>query len=393
MVDFITGEKLFFTSVGRLNFIYGYRPNALVDETANATIAPGPMPNNRDTPTDINDFHIVHAHAHKGALRKTARQMSITLVGKMNECKGCSLAKGIRMSIPSKTSDRAVKRLFRVFMDLGGKMHVKSIGGKKYPMTIINDYSPYTWMFFISHKSDAADTYIKFLSDLRLEGIPLEVFVIRSDDEGEFSEGKFGKLCSERNIKHEFTTADSPEYNGVAERGLALIESAALAARIRASELFSGFNNLQGPSLWAEAMNWTCDAYNRTSTLGNSRNRRPHEMLYGEPSQTSLIPFLKPGFCKYKRMNKIDPKTRECFYLSPARNHPSESKRVLVYSRKVVVTRNITWAHVLSVRPVSVQPKPSVEGEHYDWLWNREASSVDGRAMEDGIESVVSSSS
>ena len=30
MVDFITGEKLFFPSVGRLNFLYAYRPNALL---------------------------------------------------------------------------------------------------------------------------------------------------------------------------------------------------------------------------------------------------------------------------------------------------------------------------------------------------------------------------
>ena len=101
----------------------------------------------------------------------------------------------------------------------------------------------------------------------------------------------------------------------------------------------------------------------------------PYEMFYGEPSQTSPIPFLKPGLCKYKRMHKMNPKARECFSLSPARNPQSESKRVLVHSRKVIVTRNVTWAHVPSVRPVSVQPKPS----------------VDGRAMEDEIESVVSS--
>ena len=50
--------------------------------------------------------------------------------------------------------------------------------------------------------------------------------------EASVNEGKFGKLCRERNIKQEFTTADSPEYNGVTERGLAMIESAALAARI-----------------------------------------------------------------------------------------------------------------------------------------------------------------
>ena len=66
---------------------------------------------------------------------------------------------------------------------------------------------------------------------------------------------------------------------------------------------------------------------------------------------------------------------------------------VLVHSRKVIVTRNVTWAHVPSVRPVSVQPKPSMKGGHYGWRRDREESSVDGRVMEDEIESVVSSSS
>ena len=35
------------------------------------------------------------------------------------------------MSIPSKTSNRADKRLGRVFVDLGGKKHVKSAGGEE----------------------------------------------------------------------------------------------------------------------------------------------------------------------------------------------------------------------------------------------------------------------
>ena len=155
------------------------------------------MPNKPDTPTDINDFHVDHVHAHEGALRKTAKQMGITLVGKMHKCKGWFLAKEIRVSIPSKTSNQAVKRLFRVSVDLGGKKQAKSIEGKKYPMIIRDDYSRYTWMYFISHKCDAADTFATFLSDLRLEGIPSEVVVIRSDDGGDFSEGKFGRLCRE----------------------------------------------------------------------------------------------------------------------------------------------------------------------------------------------------
>ena len=46
------------------------------------------------------------------------------------------MAKGIRVPIPSRTHGRAVKRLFRVFVDLGGKKHVASMGGNKYPIII-----------------------------------------------------------------------------------------------------------------------------------------------------------------------------------------------------------------------------------------------------------------
>ena len=55
--------------------------------------------------------------------------MDVTRKGKLHECKGCSMAKGIRMPIPSKTYGRAAKRLFRVFVDLGGKKHVVFMGG------------------------------------------------------------------------------------------------------------------------------------------------------------------------------------------------------------------------------------------------------------------------
>ena len=52
-----------------------------------------------------------------------------------------------------------------------------------------DDCSRFAWMYFISHKSEAADTFGRFLSDLRFEGVPSDVVVVRSYDGGEFSEG------------------------------------------------------------------------------------------------------------------------------------------------------------------------------------------------------------
>ncbi|CAN0491117.1 unnamed protein product, partial [Scytosiphon promiscuus] len=48
----------------------------------------------------------------------------------------------------------------------------------------------------------------------------------------EFRGRAFGGLCRSRGIKQELTTGDGLQFNGIAERALGLIETAAMAGRI-----------------------------------------------------------------------------------------------------------------------------------------------------------------
>ena len=48
-------------------------------------------------------------------------------------------------------------------------------------MIIRDDFSRYAWLYFISHKSDAAEAFKQLMADLRVEGIPSEVVVVRPD--------------------------------------------------------------------------------------------------------------------------------------------------------------------------------------------------------------------
>ena len=70
------------------------------------------------------------------------------------------------------------------------------------------------------------------------DGIPSLVEIVRSDNGGEFFGGEFSSVCNELLIEQALTPAYSPQYNGVAERGLGLIEEAAMAARIQAKVIF-----------------------------------------------------------------------------------------------------------------------------------------------------------
>ena len=199
---------------------------------------------------DINLFHASYGHAHEGLLRRTAKDLGVTLSGTLQPCTGCSLAKGLRKGISSSTENRATKKLGRVFVDLSGPKP-ESEGRKRYTLIVRDDYSRMSWVYFLHHKSDAADAFERFLVDVRADGMPSSVEIVRSDGGGEF-EGRFADLCRTRGIKQEFTTADSPEYNGVAERALGLIDASARAAVVQAQELYPHVELPSTDSLWAE---------------------------------------------------------------------------------------------------------------------------------------------
>ena len=137
----------------------------------------------------------------------------------------------------------------------------------------------FTRVYFLRHKSDTGSAFESFLAEVRADDTPSAVMAVRSDNGREVSGGAFGGLCRKRSIKQEVNPADSPKYNGVAERALGLINDVAVAARIQATELYPNAPNY--PSLWAEAAPWACHALNCTATTANPGDKLPYEMWYG----------------------------------------------------------------------------------------------------------------
>ena len=350
---------------GNLYSLYGNRVNCSTRGDACAVLAPGKLPNK--PVVNINDYHCTAGYSHEALFCKTAKQQGVALQGKLLECKGCSMAKGLRRGIKQSTHTRAEKKLGKVFVDLSGPKVVESDGGKRYTLIVRDEFSRYTWVYFMRHKSDAAETFKQFLSDTRADSVPSQAVTVRSDGGGEFCGGKFGDLCRSRWTKQEFTTADSPQFNGVAERALGLIETTAMAGRIQARELFPGAKLPATESLWAEATHWACDALNRTATSANPANKSPYEMWCGKPPPVVLLPFLKPGYCKVKRKNKSQPKAQECFYLDHAANLPRDAVRVQTKHRTLRITGHVSWQRV--------SPSPPVPAPMYDSLSQEEGGS------------------
>ena len=104
-------------------------------------------------------------------------------------------------------------------MVLSGPKAVPSLSGKRYVMIVKDDFSRYSWLYFLERKSDAAESFRKFLADVRADGVPSRVETVRSDNGGEFYGGDFASVCRQVCIKQEFTTAKSPESNGGSRTG------------------------------------------------------------------------------------------------------------------------------------------------------------------------------
>ena len=98
-------------------------------------------------------------------------------------------------------------------------------------LLICNDFSRFTWTYFMRQKSDTVAFFEQFWPDERVAGTPSAVEVVCSDEGGEVK-GDFAKLCRRHNVRQEFTTADSAQFNGVAERHIAVVDSAGMAAQV-----------------------------------------------------------------------------------------------------------------------------------------------------------------
>jgi transposase InsO family protein len=147
------------------------------------------------------------------------------------------------------TTTRSLEMLH---MDLFGPVSYISIDGNKYGLIIVDDYSRFTWVFFLQYKSETQEVLKKFLKRAQNE-FDDKVKKIRSDNGTEFKNTQVENFLDEEGIKHEFSASYTSQQNGVAERkNHTLIE----IARIMLDEYKTS------DRFWTEAINTACHVTN-----------------------------------------------------------------------------------------------------------------------------------
>ncbi|WVZ76289.1 hypothetical protein U9M48_024276 [Paspalum notatum var. saurae] len=138
-------------------------------------------------------------------------------------------------------------------MDTVGPARVASVSGKWYVLIVVDDFSRFSWVFFMEFK-DEAFGFVWYLV-LRLRNKSHKAMrAIRSDNGGEFRNSRFKNFCRDLGLEHQFSSPYTPPQNSVVEcKNHTLVEmSQTMLDEHRTPRRF-----------WAEAVNTACYIANR----------------------------------------------------------------------------------------------------------------------------------
>ncbi|GJS38153.1 retrovirus-related pol polyprotein from transposon TNT 1-94 [Tanacetum coccineum] len=207
-------------------------------------------------------------------------------------CVACLKGKQHRASCKTKAFSPSTKPLFMLHMDLFGPTFVSSLMHKKYCLVVTDDFSRFSWVFFLRTKDETSEILKNFIKEIE-NLVDKKVKIIRSDNGTEFKNHVMDEFCREKGIKREYSVARTPQQNGVAERkNRTLIEAA--RTMLADSKLPTTF--------WAEAVSTACYVQNRVLVV-KPHNKTPYELFRGiKPA----IGFMKPFGCHVTILNTLD---------------------------------------------------------------------------------------
>ncbi|GJS42831.1 putative ribonuclease H-like domain-containing protein [Tanacetum coccineum] len=269
-------------------------------------------------------------------------------------CVACQKGKQYRAFCKSKTENSIRLPLHLLHMDLFGPTFVKSLMKKMYCLVVTDDYSRFTWVFFLATKDETSGILKSFITGIE-NLVDHKVKVIRCDNGTEFKNREMNQFCAMKGILRQYSVARTPQQNGVAERrNRTLIEAA--RTMLADSKLPTTF--------WAEAVNTACYVQNRVLVV-KPHNKTPYELFHG---RTPTLSFMRPFGCPVTILNtidhlgKFDGKADEGFFVGYSLN----SKAFRVFnSRTRIVEENL---HIRFS-----ENTPNVVGSGPDWLFDIDA--------------------
>ncbi|GJT38119.1 ribonuclease H-like domain-containing protein [Tanacetum coccineum] len=177
---------------------------------------------------------------------------------------------------------------------------VRSINKKTYCLVVTDDFSRFSWVFFLATKDETPEILKNFITGIENQ-IDHKVKTIRCDNGTEFKNRIMNEFYEIKGIRREFSVVRTPQQNGVTKRKNRTLIKAA-RTMLADSKLPTTF--------WAEAVNTAC--------------RKP------------ALSFMRPFRCPVTILNTLN-------HLDPGRERAQRNEFESVFGQDKDINGNSTY--------------------------------------------------
>ncbi|KAK8921731.1 hypothetical protein KSP39_PZI020888 [Platanthera zijinensis] len=275
-------------------------------------------------------WHNRFGHLSHSTFKTLSEQFPCISSSYISPCDVCHYARQKRLPYISSTSSS--NKIFDLLhVDIWGSYSTSSVHDHKYFLTMVDDFSRFTWLILMKSKGEARQHLKNFIHFIDTQ-FSTKLKTIRTDNGLEFSMNDF---YQSKGILHQTTCVETPQQNGIVERKHQHIMNVARAL----------FFQAKIPSqLWCYAVTHSTHIINRLpSPL--LKQKTPYELLYKTPP--SFVNLKVFGCLAYAstlmvQRTKFSSRARKTIFLG----YKGGTKGYLLYdlhSKEIFLSRNVTF--------------------------------------------------
>jgi hypothetical protein len=280
-------------------------------------------------------WHFRLGHLSNKRLQHMKHDFPVVTVDNDSVCDICHLARHRKLPFVSSVN-KATKCGELIHFDIWGPTSIVSVHGHKYFLTVVDDYSRFTWIILLKTKSEVSLLVQQFIVMLENQ-FNTVVKTVRTNNGPEFLIPKF---YASKGIIHQTSCVETPQQNGRVERKHQHL------LNVGRSLLFQ---SKLPKSYWSYAILHATFIINRVTTP-LLQNKSPFHLLYNSPPDLEHLKVFG-SLCFASTLHchrtKLEPRARKCIFLG---YKPGMKGVVLLdlKNRAIFVSRNVKhYDHIL----------------------------------------------
>lgn len=317
----------------------------------------------------FNNYHpitIWHQRLGHLNLKDVSKITRIQLPKQLSRCASCMAGKQHAV-FNRNPQERATKPFEFIHSDLSGLLPT-SLGGYRYFLVFVDDFTRYTHTYFLKGKSmtETIEAFRAYHTWIKTQFGAI-VRRIRTDNgTGEFANQYWHDYMINEGIQHEFSPPNTPHMNGVSERTIRTLKE-------MARTMLAGANLPDREEFWGEAV----------ATATYIRNLSPSRAFNGKVPLIGLYPNLTPRYNHLKPFGCLayvlvppaqrstwQSRTRRCLFMGYIHNTTKVWKVYDIEAKRTFNTGQVIFDEEqfpgIPIESQNLQCHPSwqVEGPH-----------------------------